>query len=145
MNIIIIDDSKINNKLMYNFFKYNKQINKQINNIIVAIDGLDAINKICRSVDKIDMVFIDNEMQFITGTSVIKLLREINFNKIIIGISDCAGDELNKFADSGIDYIFSKPFDLLKKQILLNFLNKNDIQRYPNKKLTLINFLLEWI
>ena len=125
-NTIIIDDNIINNKIMYNILIHHKQIN----NILIATDGLDAINKICNNMDNIDIIFIDNQMPKINGTLVIKLLRGINFNKIIIGITDC---------------IFKKPFDKHNKEILFNFLNKNDLNRYPNKKLTLIDSNLEWI
>jgi CheY-like chemotaxis protein len=141
INTIVIDDCIINNKLM---FKLLKQYGK-IDNILMANDGLDAINKIINNIEKIDIVFIDNQMPKINGTTVTKLLREINFNKIIIGITDCPEDELLEFNNSGIDYIFKKPFDKHSKEILFNFLDKNDLHKYPDKKLTLINLKLEWI
>jgi CheY-like chemotaxis protein len=94
---------------------------------------------------QIDIVFIDNQMPNLNGTTVTKLLRGIKFNKIIIGITDCPKDELLEFNNSGIDYVFKKPFDKYNKEILFNFLNKNDLNRYPDKKLTLVDTNLEWI
>ena len=113
INTIVIDDSIINNKIMYNLLKHHEQIN----NILIAVDGLDAINKICNNMDKIDIVFIDNQMPNLNGSIVIKLLRGINFNKIIMGITDCLNDDLLEFNNSGIDYVFKKPFDKFTRWI----------------------------
>jgi len=57
-NIIIIDDSNITVKLMCYLFKDSPKIN----NTMTASDGLDAINKIYNNINKIDIVFTDNEM-----------------------------------------------------------------------------------
>ena len=141
INTIVIDDCTINNKLMYKILKEHELIN----NILIADDGLEAINKICNNMDQIDIVFIDNQMPKLNGTTVTKLLRGIKFNKIIIGITDCPKDELLEFNNSGIDYVFKKPFDKQNKEILFNFLSKNDLNRYPDKKLTLVDTKLEWI
>jgi len=81
-------------------------------------------------------------MPNMNGTSLVKLLRENNFNKLIFGLSSCKS---NEFANSGIDYLFEKPFDKHQNEILFNFLNKLDIQRRLDKKLTLINSELIWI
>lgn len=140
INTIVIDDSNINNKIMYKLLKQHERIN----NILMADDGLDAINKICNNMDQIDIVFIDNQMPKLNGSTVTKLLRGINFNKIIIGITDCLEDELLEFNNCGIDYVFKKPFDKKNKEILFNFLDKNDLNRYPNKKIQLIDSNLEW-
>jgi CheY-like chemotaxis protein len=87
------------------------------------------------------MVFIDDQMPNLDGTMTIQLLRGINFDKIIIGIT---GNERDGFCNSGIDYVFTKPFNKNKINIITNFLNKNDIIRYNNKKLKLINSELLW-
>ena len=140
-NVILIDDIMINNKIMYNYLK--KQ--KNINNILIAIDGLDGLNQIINNLDNLDIIFIDNEMPKLNGKNVIKLLRDINFNKLIFGITNCIDDELIIFNNSGVDYIFKKPFNYNQLEILSNFLSKNDITRYSNKKLKIINSDLVWI
>lgn len=141
LNVILIDDIIINNKIMYNYLKkYNN-----INEIIMADNSLDGLAQIINNFNSIDIIFIDNEMPILNGTNIIKLLRNINFNKLIFGITDCSNDELKKFNNSGVDYIFKKPFDYTQNKILFNFLNKNDIIRYPNKKLKVIDSKLVWI
>ena len=140
-NIIIIDDNEINLKLMCKLFKNNPKIN----NIMTANDGLDAINKICNNMNEIDIVFIDNQMPNLNGIQTTQLLRGINFNKIIIGITGSSNTELSDFNLCGTDYIFTKPLDKSKIEIIMSFLNKDDITRYNNKKLQIINSQFVWV
>ena len=140
-NIIIVDDSELTIKLIYKIFKKNKKIN----NIITAKDGLDAIQKICNNMNEIDIVFIDNQMPNLNGIQTVKLLRGINFDKIIIGITGSSYTELSDFNSCGIDYLFSKPLDKNKINLIMSFLNKDNIVRQNDKKIQLNNFQLEWI
>ena len=140
-NIIIIDDNEINLKLMCNLFKNNPKIN----NIMTANDGLDAINKICNNMNEIDIVFIDNQMPNLNGIQTIQLLRGINFDKIIIGITGSFNTEFSDFNNCGSDYVFTKPLDKSKIEIIMSFLNKGDITRHNNKKLQIINSQFVWV
>ena len=126
---------------MYKIFKKNNKIN----NIITAKDGLDAIEKICNNPNEIDIVFIDNEMPKLNGIKTVKLLRGIFFDKIIIGISGSDFNNSSEFNHCGIDYMFSKPLDKNKIELIMSFLNKDDLVRKHDKKLQLINFQLEWV
>jgi two-component system autoinducer 2 sensor kinase/phosphatase LuxQ len=139
-NIIIIDDSSLNIKMMYKILKGYPIFNK----VISAVDGLDAINKIYNNLDNIDVVLIDNEMPNLNGIQTIKLLRGINFNKLIFGITGSYNNQFGEFSNC-VDYLFSKPFDMKKIDILLSFLEKNDINRYQNKKLQLVGEELVWM
>ena len=118
---------------------------KKINKIITATDGLDAINKICNNMTEIDIVFMDNQMPNLNGIQAIRLLRGINFNKIIIGITGSYNTESSQFNICGADYIFSKPFDKNKIELIMSFLNKDDMIRHSDKKLQLVNSELEWV
>ena len=140
-NIIIVDDSELTIKLMYKILKKNNKIN----NIITAKDGLDAIQKICNNMNEIDIVFIDNQMPNLNGIQTVQLLRGINFDKIIIGITGSSLTELSDFNLCGIDYLFSKPLDKNKIDLLMSFLNKDNIVRQSDKKIQLNNFQLEWV
>lgn len=84
-------------------------------------------------------------MPKLNGIQTIKLLRGINCNKIIIGITGSNNYNLSEFNNCGCDYIFSKPLDKIKINIIFSFINKNDLFRYPNKKMEIINSQLEWI
>ena len=140
-NIIIVDDSEFTIKLMYKIFKKNNKIN----NIITAKDGLDAIQKICNNMNEIDIVFIDNQMPNLNGIQTVQLLRGINFDKIIIGITGSSFTELSDFNSCGIDYLFSKPLDKNKIELIMSFLNTENIVRQSDKKIQLNNFKLEWV
>jgi nitrogen-specific signal transduction histidine kinase/CheY-like chemotaxis protein len=140
-NIIIVDDSELTIKLMYKILKKNNKIN----NIITAKDGLDAIQKICNNMNEIDIVFIDNQMPNLNGIQTVQLLRGINFDKIIIGITGSSLTELSDFNLCGIDYLFSKPLDKNKIELIMSFLNKDNAVRQSGKKIQLNNFQLEWM
>ena len=141
-NIMIVDDSIINVNLMRKSFSNNAMIDK----IHTAVDGLDAINQICNNMGAIDVLFIDNQMPNLSGTQTVKLLRGgMQFDKLIFGITGSNNNELSEFKNCGIDYVFSKPFDRSKINILFSFLSKNDIQRHPDKKLQIVNEQLVWV
>ena len=139
-NILIVDDSEITLKLMYKMFeKYNK-----INKIITAKDGADALQKIYDKTNEIDIVFIDNQMPILNGAQTVQLLRGIKFDKIIIGISGSRISESSEFNNCGIDYMFSKPFAKDKVELIIAFLNKNNIVRQSDKKIKISHCQLEW-
>jgi CheY-like chemotaxis protein len=139
-NIIFVDDSELNLKLMKNIFEKNHNIH----NIMTSIDGLNAINLICNHKDKIDIVFIDNQMPNLNGTQTVQLLRGINFDKLIFGITG-NNEENSDFYNCGVDYVFYKPFDKNKIKIVFDFLDKKDIMRYNNKKLQIVDSQLIWV
>jgi CheY-like chemotaxis protein len=139
-NIIIVDDSDIILKMMTRIFKNNPKINK----IYTATDGFDAIRQICSNSD-IDIVFIDNQMPNLDGTQTVQMLRGNQFNKLVIGITGSNSNELSKFYTCGIDYVFSKPLDETKLNLIFSFLEGDDICRYPNKTLRNVGSQLVWI
>lgn len=84
-------------------------------------------------------------MPNLNGTQTVKLLRGINFNKIIIGITGSSHNELSEFNFCGTDYIFSKPLDKYKINLILDLINRDKIVRQNNKKIKLVNLKLEWV
>lgn len=140
-NIILVDDSEINLKLMQKIFKNNNQIN----NIFTAVDGLEAIHQIHSYKNEIDLVFIDNLMPKLNGSQTVKLLRGIHFDKLIFGITGSSNNDLSDFNNCGLDFVFSKPLSKDKIKILFDFLDKKDINRYSNKKLKIVNSQLLWV
>jgi CheY-like chemotaxis protein/two-component sensor histidine kinase len=141
-NIMIVDDSAINVNLMRKTFSNNDMIH----HIYTAVDGLDAINQICNNIDVIDVLFIDNQMPNLSGTQTVKLLRGgMQYDKLIFGITGSNNSELSEFNHCGIDYVFSKPFDRNKMNMVFSFLSKQDIKRYPDKKLQIVNEQLVWV
>jgi CheY-like chemotaxis protein/anti-sigma regulatory factor (Ser/Thr protein kinase) len=135
-NIIIIDDSVVNLKLMTSLFK----VCPDINTILTATTGLDGLMKIYNAKDTIDLVFIDNQLPDLNGLEVVKLLRGVHFNKLIFCVTGgTLGDT------SGIDYVITKPLDKNLTSTLFRFLHKRDLSRYPGKTLQLIGTELTWV
>jgi thiamine monophosphate synthase len=64
-------------------------------------------------------------MPILSGTKMIKILRELNYKKLIIGISSSEDDDLKEFYSCSIDYVFSKPLDENKLNLIFNLLNSN--------------------
>jgi len=84
-------------------------------------------------------------MPNLNGIQTVQLLRGINFDKIIIGMSGSSYDEISHFNSCGLDYVFSKPIDKHKIELITRFLNKDNIIRQSNKKINLVNYNLEWV
>jgi CheY-like chemotaxis protein len=139
--ILLVDDSEINLKMMQKIFKNNNKIN----NILLANDGLEAVNVICNHKNEIDIVFIDNQMPNLNGVQTVQLLRGIHFDKLIFGVTGSSNHDLSEFRNCGLDYVFSKPFDKQKIDLIFDFLNKGDITRHKDKKIQIVDSELVWL
>ena len=160
MNILIVDDSMICRNIMKKLFKNNDFVDL----IFIANNGLEAIKQITLNkdeinfvlidnempvlngthtvrhlrdihYDEINFVLIDNEMPVLNGTHTVRHLRDIHYDKIIFGITSSTGDLIQDFENSGIDYLFSKPFDENKLNMLIDFISKYGFYRMKNKKI----------
>jgi CheY-like chemotaxis protein len=114
--------------------------------IATSYDGLDAINKVCNNINLYDLLLIDNTMPNLSGAMATKLLRGIGYNKLIIGITGNNSEyDINEFNKTGLDYIFIKPFNSEKLELLFNFLDNYGYSRIPNKKISMVSEdKLEW-
>ena len=141
-NIMIVDDSILNRKMLY---KLLKQI-PIIHEVFTAVDGIDAINKICKNMNSIDFILIDKYMPQMDGVMVTKLLRGINYDKLIFEITgmDCKHDKTETFDKFSANYVFIKPFDKQKMNQMIQFIQKNGVMIQPNKIISLVNNELIW-
>lgn len=141
-NTLLIDDSILNCKMMYRTLK---QLNI-FGNIYTGIDGNDAIQKIKTIQQKIDVIFLDKNMPGMDGIAVANKLRQLNYNKLIIGITG-DGDpvEQQRFLESGVDYIIIKPLNSAKIKLIVDFLATFGTMRPINKKIYCINGVLTWV
>jgi CheY-like chemotaxis protein len=141
-NVMIIDDSVLNRKLMYKTLKTNIKIN----NIFTSENGLAAFCKICNHMNIVDIILIDKHMPKLNGIVTVKLLREIKYDKLIFGISGINDiKDLYEFIENGADYVFIKPFDKNKINQLFEFINNYGVIRQSDKKIKLVDQKLEWI
>jgi signal transduction histidine kinase/CheY-like chemotaxis protein len=141
-NILIVDDSILNRKILYKLLKHFDIFNY----IYTAIDGNDAIQVILDEVKNINIVFLDKNMPIMDGIMVTKELRSLQFNGLIIGVTgEEDKQEKENFIKSGVDYIITKPLDNVKLNMIIDFIIKNGTTRIENRIIQKINEGLEWI
>jgi CheY-like chemotaxis protein len=138
-NLLIVDDSELCRVRMKKMCK----MNEKIESIIFAKDGLDALDKMRTYRAEIDVVLMDNQMPIMSGTRSVQQMREESFDQLIFGVTSSYGEDLKDFETCGVDYVFSKPFDKSKLNLLMDFLDKNGCSRIQEKKI-LFNKELEW-
>jgi hypothetical protein len=143
-NALIIDNNDNERLYLYKIFK----LNKIFNNIFSFNNGLDAICKMYNNLLSIDVIIInidlfDREFFNINGVANAKLLRSINYNRLLIGI--CNSNDIKFIQDNSFDYIFYHPFDRNKINLLIDFIEYNGVNLQSNKKIKLIDNELKWV
>jgi len=141
-NVMIVDDSILNRKMLY---KLLKQI-PIFHEVFTAVDGIDAIHKICKNMNSIDIILIDKYMPQMDGMMVTKLLRGINFDNLIFEITgmDHKNNKNEIFDKFSANYVFIKPFDAEKINQMVQFIQKYGVKIQPNKIISLSNDELSW-
>ena len=148
INTLLVDDNISTLKMLHlilrkmNKFKY----------IYIAKNGIESIKKIEYFKNKlylknrINIIFLDRYMIDIDGISVAKSLRKMSYTQLIIGITDDGNkNEHYKFLRSGVDYVFTKPLDEIKIQMVIDFITKYGSMHLENKIIQKIDGKLEWI
>jgi hypothetical protein len=143
-NILMIHNDENEKLRLYKIFKSNKNSN----NIYSFRNGLDAICNIYNNLESINLIIINIELfnpevMNINGLVICKLLRSMNYNKLIIGL--CDNDISIFITDSNFDYIFDNPFTRENINMLFDFINEYGIFIQLNKKIQLFDNKLIWI
>lgn len=117
-----------------------KLLNTIFPKVITACDGKEGLETFKKN-NNIDLIITDINMPFINGITLIKKVREINFN--IPSIIITAHNE-RKFADEaifvGIDGFILKPLDLEQFYITIkNVLKKSNLIKDSQKNLAILN------
>lgn len=141
-DILIVDDSDVNlkltNRIMLSW--------PGVNNILTAMDGFDAIAKMCYNMNTINIVIMDNVMPNMNGIKATKILRDMGFNKLIIGVTgNILISDIVEFKSSGVDYIYTKPFSKEKMDQLAVFVDKYGCDRKEKKTIEMVDEKLEWV
>ena len=142
INIIIIDDSILNRKLMY---KLLKKVNINYN-IYTSINGRDAMKRKEFIINSMKIIFLDKYMPFMDGISLARQLRESGYNQLIIGLTGEDNESSNElFLSSGADIVFIKPLDICKLCMINEFIMINGTDRQEKKTIQIIHNKLEWL
>ena len=140
-NILIVDDIELNTKILKLFLNNELKDNVKID---CCVNGIEAIKKIFSVKYIYDIIFIDNHMPELNGTETVKILRILKYDKLIIGITGDTSTKSIIFHYCGIDYMFSKPFDKIKTNLVLNVLFKYGNKQFNNKRLLMSAGKLSW-
>ena len=117
IKLFVIDD----NETLVNLIKEYFDSSQDIEVVLDAKDGEEAIKKIEQYQDKFDMIILDLVMPKIDGLEVLQFIHEKRIDtKVIILTSYNSQDMIRKVAELGADYYILKPFELdtLKDKIL---------------------------
>jgi two-component system CheB/CheR fusion protein len=140
--VLLVDDSVLNRKMMYKLLNSTSLFGY----IYSAEDGADALTKMNKYQDKIDLVLLDKNMPVMNGWDVVVALRNLPYNKLVVGLTGEDGpDEIQGFVVRGADYVIVKPLDKDKLELLRGFLVKHGTDRLPNKTVQVVNGQLEWV
>ena len=126
LNVLIVDDQKMNTKLLKRTVK-NLGVNED--NIVCCYDGVEAVeiyeqrkeNENENGEGMFDVVFMDQEMPRKTGSEATSELRGKGFEGRIIGVTGNAGTaQKENFLSSGADEIIVKPMQKEAIEAVLN-------------------------
>ncbi|KAJ7482228.1 hypothetical protein B0H11DRAFT_2280069 [Mycena galericulata] len=114
-HVLVVEDDAISRKLSSKFLQVFGCTND------VAVDGVDAVNKMTEA--KYDLVLMDIDMPKLDGVSATSMIRTFDQHTPIISMtSHTTPTELMTYSSSGMNDILLKPF---KKGVLLDILQKH--------------------
>jgi CheY-like chemotaxis protein len=85
-----------------------------------ANDGVEAVQAIENNPTKYDFIFMDNMMPNMSGIDATKRIRQMGFDKIILGLTGNTMDnETVDFENAGADVIFWKPIKAAQCELVI--------------------------
>lgn len=129
--LLVVDDNKPIIELIKEYFTDSKQIEI----IDVAYDGEEALEKIEKLNDEIDVILLDLIMPKRDGIYVLSKLKEKGIYKDVIVVTSYNEPEtIRRVSEFGAKYFILKPFDLIDLESKIIEVVKN-----KNKKKSIIN------
>lgn len=114
-NILIAEDVVSNAKVLVRLLSNMNCNTKIVENGDLCVDEI-------KSNDIYDLIFMDNQMPFMTGPEASKKIREMGYTLPIIGLTgNIMQDDVNYFKEQGANEVLGKP---TKKDKLNEILNK---------------------
>ncbi len=117
LNILLVEDNVLNQKLIsYIFKKYDISIS-------IVVNGKEALNAL--NDNSFDVILMDVMMPVLDGYQTTKIIREGNStssSSVIIGLTSGIYDsEKEKCISVGMNYFMSKPFDFsIFKELMIS-------------------------
>lgn len=136
LKMLIVDDSELSRKLMVKMIDQKYKDRVVIYQSIDGLDGLITMIKMNEKNNTIDVILLDNVMPNLTGEMLAKILRGMNYNGLIFGITGNGLEEdVKNYLDCGANYIFIKPFNHDKLKSLFQFIEQYDCKNMEGKKI----------
>ena len=112
-DVLVVDDSGLNRKLLCRLLRASKHICDEAN------DGLAALEKVkIRMTGELganleyDVILIDFVMPVMDGPTATKAIRALGYEGLILGVTGNTLDsDINYFVKCGADAVLAKPFD----------------------------------
>ena len=113
LNVLIVDDAALNRKMAI------RLVSGMFGRIVEAVDGLDAVTKVKRSLvegnDVFDVILMDNVMPNMDGPTATREIRALGYTGLIIGVTGSVmPTEIDHFISCGVEEILVKPLDIEK-------------------------------
>jgi CheY-like chemotaxis protein len=135
-SVLIVDDSYISRKMIYQYIELyytEKGDSCEIRKIQDARNGAEALMKMYQTGNpfslSVDVVFTDNYMDQINGILLTKLLRKLDYEGFIIGITGGDEKDVENFYSQGADYVIVKPMEKHIFQQFFHFLQTIGFKR----------------
>ena len=119
--VMVVDDNEVNLKLLQMLFEHLGQIE-----LLLFSDPQEALKHLS---EDIDLIFLDIEMEKMSGVELLKTLRQKGYKMPVVALTAHAGSkERARFLNLGFDEYLSKP---IEKEKLLRICNKY-LEAIPN-------------
>jgi CheY-like chemotaxis protein len=112
--VLVTEDSKFNRKMM------NKALDKYATEIVMAEDGIEAVEAVrqcmARQEQPFDIIFMDSLMPNMNGIEATTIIiKELNFpNPVIAVTGNMLPEDVKAFENAGVLTVLGKPLDLDK-------------------------------
>jgi len=122
-NVLIVDDVLMNRKMLC------RLLEQDCDQLDTAADGLIAVELVKKSIiheKPYDFVFMDYQMPNMDGPTAVKQMREIGYNRPVIGVTGNVLDtHIKTFLSHGANKIIEKPVNYNRLKAVMQELDGN--------------------
>ncbi len=112
LNILIVDDSVPNRKMLSRLLTREKHV------VTEAADGVEAVEIVYEALQsktgkqRFDLILMDFYMTHMCGPEAIKAIRKLGYTGMILGVSGVMDDDVNLFMEAGANLVLCKPISV---------------------------------
>ena len=120
--LLIVDDQKLNLKILQTMLT-----RLGIKNILTAVNGKDALDKLQQNPDKVDLVLTDMSMPVMDGASLVREIRKMpQFENLPVYVITADVEIQGDYKEAGFDDMLIKPITMEKlKDLLAKYPSEN--------------------